>query len=75
MTKAEFLEYLKSLVAEAGTQKALAEKLGINQAYLSDILAEHREPAEKILKALGMEQVVTYRFTAAARTGERAEKE
>lgn len=62
MTKTEFLEYLKSLVTEAGTQKALAEKLGINQAYLSDILAGHREPADKILKALGMKATVIYDF-------------
>jgi|LakMenE01Jun11ns_1017448.scaffolds.fasta_scaffold8938381_2 hypothetical protein len=65
MDKAEFLQYLNKLVDEAGTQKALAEKLGINQAYLSDILAERRDPADKILTALGMERVVTYRFVEA----------
>ena len=65
MDKAEFLQYLKGFVDEAGTQKALAEKLGINQAYLSDILAGRREPADKILTALGMERVVTYRFVPA----------
>jgi hypothetical protein len=64
MNKTEFLSYLRSLVTDAGSQKALAKRLEINEAYLSDILAERREPAEKILSALGMEKVVTYHFVS-----------
>lgn len=75
MDKSKFLQYLNKLVDEAGTQKALAEKLGINQAYLSDILAGRREPADKILTALKMERVVTYRFVDAAHSGQPVEKE
>lgn len=74
-TNEDIVEYLGLLSQKLGSQKLLAQKIGINQAYLSDILAERRDPADKILTALGMERVVTYRFVNTARTGERAEKE
>lgn len=61
MTKTELLQYIQHLVDEYGTQKDLAEKLGVSTAYLSDVLQGKREPAGKMLEALGIERVVTYR--------------
>ena len=44
-----------------GTQKAAAERMGVSQQYLSDVLNENREPGALILDALGLERVVSYR--------------
>jgi transcriptional regulator with XRE-family HTH domain len=46
---------------EAGTQKALAERLGISESYLADVLGGRKDPGEAILEPLGLERVVTYR--------------
>jgi transcriptional regulator with XRE-family HTH domain len=43
------------------TQAALAAELGITPAYLSDILNFRREPGRRVLKALGLQKVVSYR--------------
>jgi transcriptional regulator with XRE-family HTH domain len=38
-----------------------AADLGVSSQYLSDVLHGRREPGPKILNALGLERVVTYR--------------
>lgn len=43
------------------TQTALAAELGITPAYLSDILNFRREPGRRVLKALGLRRVISYR--------------
>ena len=43
------------------TQKALADDLGLSKQYLCDVLRGRREPGPKILSALKLERVVTYR--------------
>lgn len=45
----------------AGSQKALADELGVSDTYLSDVLNGRKEPGEAILIPLGLERVVTYR--------------
>lgn len=60
MTQDEFLHYLTQLAREHGSQKALAEDLGINAAWLSDILRRRRDPGHKLLEALGFRKIVTY---------------
>jgi transcriptional regulator with XRE-family HTH domain len=47
--------------ARESTQKALAKQCGISEQYLSDVLLGRREPAEKLLEAVGFRRVVTYR--------------
>lgn len=42
------------------TQIAWAKSHGVSPAYVSDVIAGRREPGKKILKALGLEKVVTY---------------
>lgn len=48
------------MTAARPSQKALAERIGISQAYLSDVLRGRRDPAH-ILRRLGYERVIRYR--------------
>ena len=43
-----------------GSQKAAAKAIGVSQAYICDVCNGRREPAEKILTALGYRRVVMY---------------
>lgn len=43
------------------TLAELARELEVSSAYLSDVMNGNREPGPKILDALGLERVVTYR--------------
>ena len=61
MSHEELISRLSALVSEAGTQKVLAQKLGISAPYLSDILMGKREPGGKVLRQLGLERVISYR--------------
>jgi transcriptional regulator with XRE-family HTH domain len=54
---------LYEMVEREGNQKKLAEKLGISEQYLSDVLNGHSEPGESIYHALGYVRVVTYAKT------------
>lgn len=62
----QVMNIIAAQLKRAGTQKALASDLGISQAYLNDVLQGRREPAGKLLAALGLERVVTYRKTEKA---------
>jgi predicted transcriptional regulator len=57
----DVLAIIRRAADEAGTQVALAERLGVSQAYLSDVLNGRRDPGESILGPLGLERVVVYR--------------
>lgn len=61
MTTDELLAHLRRLVDEAGTQKDLAQQLGVSTAYLNDVLLKRKEPGKKLLAAIGFERVVIYR--------------
>lgn len=61
ITKKQLLEILDKRCQEAGNQKTFAGNHKISQSHVSDVLQERREPAEKILRALGYERVVVYR--------------
>jgi transcriptional regulator with XRE-family HTH domain len=43
------------------TQQGLAKELGLSPQFLSDIVTGRRPPSIKLLEALGLERVVTYR--------------
>jgi hypothetical protein len=45
------------------TQRAVAQQLGVSQAYLSDVLAGRRKPGKKILDGLGVERRIVYQPT------------
>ena len=46
-------------------QKELAADLGVSEPFLSMVLKGHKAPGPKILKALGLRQVVTVRYERA----------
>lgn len=56
----EFIKDINAKIAEEGSQKAYAGKLGISQAYLTDVLKKRRTPGEKFLKAAGYKKIVSY---------------
>lgn len=60
LTERDVLDRLRAAVAVAGSQKAYAERIGVSQTYLSDVLTGNRAPGEKILTALGLEAVMMY---------------
>ena len=50
----EAVKRLKSMCAEAGGQKAIAEQFGISPAYLSDVLNERTHVSDRIAACLGL---------------------
>ena len=54
-------EMLSIAINVAGSQKAFAEKAGISEQFLSDILKQRREISDKILNWFGLERVIYYR--------------
>ena len=52
---------LQAAIAAAGSQQAFARLHGISAQYVNDVVSERRPMGEKILNALGVEKVVTYR--------------
>ena len=47
---------LLSRAKKAGSQRKLADKLGVSQQYLSDVIARTKEPGERILRPLGLKR-------------------
>lgn len=60
MTKDELIEHLRKLVKEEGSQRNLAKRLGVSAPFIGDVLLGKREPAAKMLKALGLRRVITF---------------
>ena len=54
------IKILRRRIAQS-TLRAVARDLGISPAYLSDAMHGNRDPGPKILEALGLERIVTYR--------------
>lgn len=44
-----------------GSQKAFAQKVGISETHLTDVLKERRSVPRKVLEFLGLERVTLYR--------------
>lgn len=61
LSEHEVIVRLRAAIQAAGSQKAFAQQHRISQQYISDVLAGRRKPGQKILDALGIEQVVSYR--------------
>lgn len=59
-------------IAKAGGNKAFGDANDISASYVSDVLRGNREPSHKILAALGLEKIVSYRRKAP--TPERVEE-
>lgn len=54
------LEELKKRVQQRGSQKAVAEELGIHPSYLNDILKGKTGLSDNVLAKLGYERVVVH---------------
>ncbi len=61
MSESELIAMLRDACAQAGGQKTWAVKHGVSPAYLSDVINGLRAPAAKILAAIGVRRVVTYK--------------
>lgn len=51
---------LRSAIAQAGTQKAWADRHGISPQFVSDVLHTHREPTDRLLAPLGLRRRVIF---------------
>lgn len=60
MYPCDALVHLRHAVEDAGSQKALAQRLGISTSYVSDLLAGKRKISARILAKLGLRAVVSY---------------
>ena len=56
----ELLRYIAAEARAAGSQKALAERLGFSESYVSDVLRGTRQPSGLLLEALGLIAEVRY---------------
>ncbi len=61
MTIDRVLSLLRRALSRAGTERKLAVELGVSQTTINLVLNGKREPEPKLLAALGLERVVTYR--------------
>lgn len=61
MTIDQVKRMIRTQCAKAGGQGQWANQNRLSAAYVSDVLNGRREPAGKLLDALGLERVVTFR--------------
>jgi len=62
MDREKLNAYLRKACDKAGSQAAWAKATGLSPAYVSDVIAGRREPGAKLLDALSVERIVTYRL-------------
>lgn len=60
LTEKQMLEQLRVWQGR-GTQKDLADKLGVSESLLSDVLLGRRDLTPKLLDAMDFERVILYR--------------
>ena len=60
MTLDQFKAELHFLVSRFGSQQEAAQKWGISESYLSDVLNGRRKPGAKFCKAVGYERVMMF---------------
>jgi len=60
LTQEEFLGLIRDDVDAQGSQKALAAKLDVSEAYLSDVLRGRRSAGNKILSRYKLRAVTSY---------------
>lgn len=61
MDRTAVLGRLRAAIATVGTAAEFCRKHSVSEAYVSEVLSGSKPPADKILAALGLERVVTYR--------------
>jgi transcriptional regulator with XRE-family HTH domain len=63
VTESEIIALIRQQVADAGSLRGLARRLGIAPSYLSDVLTGKAPPGDAVLGPLGYEKItsVSYR--------------
>lgn len=61
LNEQDMMERLRAVIQTAGSQKAFAVTHKLSQQYISDVLSGRRGVGPRILRAIGLEQVVLYR--------------
>lgn len=61
MTHEALINQLRQKVKRCESQTRAADSLDISAQYLNDVLTGKRQPGGKLLKAMGLERVATYR--------------
>lgn len=51
---------LKAMAAQLGSQKALAARAEISDAYLSDVINGRRDPTDAVCRVVGLKRKVVY---------------
>jgi hypothetical protein len=64
VTRIQLVEKLRKMQEKEGSQYALSITLGVDAPTLSSVIRGRRDPSERLLKALGMEEVKTYRMVS-----------
>ena len=59
-TNIDVRELLLNKASELGSQKALALYAGVSESFLSDVLANRREPSGNLLSILKLKRIVRY---------------
>lgn len=54
------LRALEEAIRRAGSAAAWAAEVGVSQAYVSDVRLGRRAPGAAVLRALGLQRVVSY---------------
>lgn len=62
LTLAQVLELIRTRAADAGSQKAFAAEIGVNNSVLSEVLNERRDPPNSLLEALEIVREVRFIF-------------
>lgn len=60
LSEEEFLSLIRDDVKAEGSQKTLAAKLDVSEAYLSDVLRGRRSAGSKILSRYRLKAVTNY---------------
>jgi plasmid maintenance system antidote protein VapI len=60
ISNTEILSIIRQMVDKWGSQKKVADHLGISNAYMSDILAGNRDVSDTVARKLGYKRVVKY---------------
>jgi predicted amino acid racemase len=61
LTERDIKDRLRAAILKAGSQAAFARQHNISLQYINDVMNGRRDIGQKILDALGIERVVTYR--------------
>lgn len=55
-----FRQNLKYIIEQEGSQKDYAQKVGVSEQYLSDVINGKRRPGKKLLVGMGWERITLY---------------